>query len=370
MRPTPGIQQADSCLVAERIHLDQFHEGWAAILTPQHFAAAEAAEYARAGTPVFSDMPSIDHLSDGDVIAANPKGTIRTLFRKASPHNSIFATEACNSFCTMCSQPPRKVDSRARMSEHLRLLELIDPRTGSLGISGGEPTLLKGDLIRLVRRAKELLPATSLHILSNGRLFYYNAFARDLAAVDHPDLMLGIPLYSDVDFVHDFVVQARGAHAQTMSGLQNLASWGVRVEIRVVIHRLTVERLPQLAEFICRNLPFATQVVLMGLEPMGFAVPNLKQLWVDPFDYRRELFEATRVLANFGMAVSIYNHQLCVVPKALWPFCVKSISDWKNDYLPQCLTCSERERCGGFFSSALSRTHSEHIFPIAAEVGQ
>ena len=44
-------------------------------------------------------------LSDGDVVSLEPSGFIRILYRKQSPHNAIFATERCNSFCLMCSQP-------------------------------------------------------------------------------------------------------------------------------------------------------------------------------------------------------------------------------------------------------------------------
>src|SRR5204863_9469496 len=120
--------------------------------------------------------------------------------------------------------------------EHLSLNERMSPETAELGITGGEPTLLKDDLLKIVSRCKELHPHMALHILSHGRLFLYGAFARRLAEIGHPDLMLGIPLYSDLDYEHDYVVQARGAFDETMVGLHNLERFGVRVEIRVVIH--------------------------------------------------------------------------------------------------------------------------------------
>jgi His-Xaa-Ser system radical SAM maturase HxsC len=317
--------------------------------------------------PTVHSVPYRDHLDDGDVVVLNPGGFVRTLYKRNSPHNALFTTDRCNSFCLMCSQPPKAVDDRDRIHEHLRLIDLMQPAPRELGITGGEPTLLGRDLIRILEACKEKLPATGLHILSNGRLFCYEKFARDLAAVEHPDLVVGIPLYSDIDYLHDFVVQARGAFEQTLLGLQNLGRCGVRVEIRVVIHRLTYMRLPQLAEFIYRNLTFTDHVALMGLEPIGFAVPNLASLWIDPYDYQQELRGATLYLAARGLSVSIYNHQLCTVPRELWAFCRKSISDWKNDYLPQCESCGVRHVCAGFFSSAPGRGISTHIEPIAAE---
>jgi His-Xaa-Ser system radical SAM maturase HxsC len=306
----------------------------------------------------------LDHLADGDVVSLHPNGYVRTLYRAGSPHNAIFATDRCNSWCLMCSQPPRPVDDDGRIREHLRLIELIDPSCRELGITGGEPTLMKDDLLLLIERCRDLLPETALHVLSNGRLFYYGSFARKLAAIGHSDLMIGVPLYSAINDEHDHVVQAKGAYDQTIVGLQNLARHRVAVEIRVVVHRLTYRNLGELAELVYRNLPFAAHVTFMGLEMMGFAVPNADRLWIDPFEYRTELEAAVLYLASAGMSVSIYNHQLCVTPPSLWSYCRKSISDWKNDYLPECRHCAVRERCGGFFASSLKRRRSDHIAPL------
>lgn len=358
---TPCEPRADHILKLEKIPRDADLRGYAGVVTADNSGAVPLSQ---GKVPVVYAVTGLEALADGDVVSLTPGGNIRSLYRIASPHNALFATERCNSFCVMCSQPPRAVDDSSRIGEMLRLIDLIDPGTKELGITGGEPTLLKNDLLRIVERCKERLPSTALHILSNGRLFYYGSFARNLAALAHPDLMIGVPLYSDLDVEHDWVVQAAGAFDETMIGVQNLARFGVPVEIRVVIHRQTYQRLPELAEFIYRNVPFAAHVALMGLEIMGFAVANLEELWVDPADYQEELISAVRFLARRGLNVSIYNHQLCVVPPGIWSFCRKSISDWKNDYLPKCADCRARDVCGGFFSSALQRRVSRHIAPI------
>lgn len=325
--------------------------------TGAHGGAAPAAW---AGTPAVYAPPNLDYLAEGDVVLLLPSGTVNVLYRRASPHNTILATERCNSFCLMCSQPPQDVDDGHRVGEILRLLDLVDPATRELGMSGGEPTLLGDGFFAIVEKAAARLPDTALHVLTNGRRFADATLARRLGAIGHPDLMLGIPLYSDVDERHDYVVQARGAYDETLAGFYHLAKAGVRLELRVVLHRQTVDRLPRLAAFIARNLPFVEHVALMGLEMFGFTPRNLDVLWVDPADYAPQLEAATRALALAGMRVSIYNHQLCTVPRSVWPFAVKSISDWKNVYLDACAGCGARAYCGGFFQSATKR-HSAHI---------
>lgn len=314
--------------------------------------------------PAIFDAEHLAHLNDGDIVRLDfSRGLARTLYRRESQYNAIFATDRCNSNCLMCSQPPKDVDDSDVIEEHLRLVSLIPPTTEKLGITGGEPTLLGEGLLRLLGACKEHLPVTRLHMLTNGRTFSDRAFAEAVARVGHPDLVLGIPVYSDVAWQHDYVVQADGAFTQTILGLHNLARFGVRLEVRVVVHRQTWQHLARLSQFIYRNLSFVEHVAFMGLEMMGYTKTNLRALWIDPADYQDSLHSAVEFLDWTGMHVSIYNHQLCVLKRELWPFARKAISDYKNIYLDECLHCGVVDDCGGLFKSA-ERIHSAHIRPL------
>ncbi len=314
--------------------------------------------------PVIALPEPYSYLADGDVIRFSPDNkSLRVLYRRNSLHNNFLVTERCNHYCLMCSQPPKNVDDSWIIQEILQTIPLIDPATKELGFTGGEPTLLGDDFIRVLQACKSYLPNTSIHILSNGRQFVDFAFAQKYAAIDHHDMMVGIPIYSDISSIHNYVVQAENAFDETVKGILNLKRLNQQVEIRVVIHKQTYQRLPQLAEFIARNLTFVDHVALMGLENTGFTKANMADLWIDPVDYQAQLYEAASLLAAYRINTSIYNHQLCVLDKRLWPFARKSISDWKNEYLPQCSECKEMPNCGGFFSSTITK-HSEHIRAI------
>lgn len=321
-----------------------------------------------AGAPAALLPAEFDYLADGDVIRLEPERSgLRTLFRKASPYNHFLLTERCNNYCLMCSQPPRAVEDGWIVDEILAALPLIDRQAVEIGFTGGEPTLLGDRFVELVQATKSHLPRTALHILSNGRTFASGTLARDLGAVQHHDLMMGIPIYADLAHVHDYVVQADGAFDETIRGILALKAHGVRVEVRVVLQQQTVARLVPLARFLARNLLFVDHVALMGLELTGFARANLEQIWIDPTDYQAELVEAVGILDRAGLRTSIYNSQLCVLDQAIHRFARRSISDWKQEYMPECSGCSAKAECGGFFASAKLR-YSRAISPILGQV--
>ena len=309
-------------------------------------------------------IPSLEHLENGDIVSVSPEGNIHTLFRINSIHNSLLVTERCNSNCLMCSQPPKNKNDIEEIFRVLKkLIPLIPKDCIQLGITGGEPTLMGDLFFNLLEEFKKELPETEIHVLTNGRSFAWNHMAERLGKLNHPRLMLGIPVYSDFYQIHDYVVQAENAFDQTILGLHNLTRYGQRVEIRVVLHQQTIPRIKQLSRYIYKNLPFVEHVAFMGLEYIGYTPFNIDKLWIDPYDYQHDLSEAVEYLSEKGINVSIYNTPLCLLPENVWQFARKSISDWKNDYLPECLTCTKLDQCGGFFTWNLKK-HSEYITPF------
>jgi His-Xaa-Ser system radical SAM maturase HxsC len=291
-------------------------------------------------------------LGEGDVLGIYPQsGRMRVLYRRSSRHNFFLVTERCNNYCLMCSQPPKKVDDGWLIDEIAQALPLVDPATPALTFTGGEPLTEWRRFIGLLDLARDQLPDTAVHVLTNGRAFSSPEVAKAWAAVGHPKLSAGIPIYAAVDHIHDYVVQAKGAFDQTVLGVLHLKNHGQQVEIRIVLHAITAPRLYETCSWISRNLPFVDHVALMGMENTGFAIANDAVLWVDPLDYQEQLKAGVDVLSTAGVNVSVYNLPLCVLDPSIRPFAVQSISDWKNSYVEECEGCTARRDCAGFFST-------------------
>lgn len=311
------------------------------------------AESSREAAGRFVRVDSLSHLEASDIVAVHPSGRIDTLFRVASPNNSLFVTERCNSRCLMCSQPPRLVDDIDYfVALNRTLIPLLPKSLPTLGMTGGEPTLLGRDLVQLLQMVATELPDTQLEILSNGRALSRPVLAQAIAAASTPRTLFTIPLYSDFAPQHDYIVQAKDAFAQTVLGLHHLARFGVRAEIRVVLHKQSIGRLRSLARFIQKNLAFVEHIAFMGMEHTGYARIHDDLLWIDPPEYAHELEGAVDYLTGFGYPVSLYNLQPCLVPPTLRPFLRVSISDWKREYLSECEGCAHRSECGGVFGTS------------------
>jgi len=308
--------------------------------------------------------PGFDWLAVGDVMAIEPEPRrYRVLWRRSSRHNAFLVTDRCDHRCLMCSQPPKDVDDGWIIDEIRDCLALLPVETTTIGFTGGEPFLDWRRFIPLVQMTQEVLPAASVHVLTNGRAFCRPGVVAAWSKLDRGRACVGIPIYAAVDTIHNHVVQSHGALDETVLGILRLKDKGNRVEVRVVLHQLTVPRLIETCEWLARNLPFIDHVALMGMEDTGYALANRDILWIDPTDYGEVLARAVSVLAAAHMRISVYNLPLCVLPPAVRSFAVRSISDWKNAYPEVCAPCDERERCAGFFTTGRPKL-SRAIAPI------
>lgn len=299
-----------------------------------------------------------DSFCEGDVVFIQKSGKITFWYEINSCDNVIVATEACNHKCIMCPQPMEK-DIPHRHTLNLKLISLMDKNTRRLCITGGEPSLIGEKLAELVDAVKRFTPKASLDILSNGTMFADRNVALKLALSMHEDLQIDIPLFSDIPSIHNEIVGAKTFY-KTIDGIYNLALFHQQIGIRIVLHKLTYRRLPQMAEYIYRNFPFVAQVAFMGMETNASAEENIEKLWIDPYDYNKELKDAVLKLYRRGIRVLIYNAQLCVLDEEIRRFAVRSISGWKNIFLDECENCALRDRCCGLFESN-RKWHSEHI---------
>jgi len=308
------------------------------------------------------DHEIIDDLKDGDCVLINEDGTITVVWDKNAPMNPLLLTELCNCRCRMCPQPPKEHDKfLTEISK--RILNIVKIKHSQvICLTGGEPTLLKNELFDILKLINKRHPTPRVMMLTNGKSFSDFNFTKDFVSVRPQNFLTCVSLHSDVDEIHDRIVGVKDSFYKTAMGLQNLARFREKIEIRVVVSRLNADRLESIASFIQRNFPFIYHCTFMGMEVTGLARDNYGEVWIDPYEYRSQLSKAIRVLSRADMNASIYNLPLCLIEPMSWNFARKSISGWKNDYLQVCKDCPVKEKCCGIFTTS-GLHQSPYILP-------
>lgn len=278
---------------------------------------------------------------------------MKNRFIKGVNDNVLFVTSRCTNRCIMCCQPPTLVDDASDLYyKNIRLIDTADIDTDYVCITGGEPTIIGDLLFEYVKRIKKRMPNCCVHLLTNGRLFSRDNYLVNFSQILPENILIGIPLHSDNYIDHDFIAGSKNAFYETTKGLHNLGIMGYEVEIRIILLKQNVDRLPQIADFILHNFPFAGQVSFMGLEITGNAEKNYNNIWLDPQHYEEKLRVATKILSEGNIQVKIFNIPLCLLNYELWNYSCKSISNWKKVNANECTKCKLLNTCCGLFSTS------------------
>lgn len=293
-------------------------------------------------------LSGVDPLEvDGDILLVVPgRGVANRLVRSNSRHNTLLVTERCDQLCVMCSQPPK--DYHIDLFGHFETACLLSPEGATIGLSGGEPTLYKAELLSMIGRVLADRPDLHFHILTNAQHFV-EADIADLQAFPHGSVVWGVPLYSDQPAVHDQIVGKQGAHKRLLQGLAILARSGASIELRTVLMSANAAHLAGLARFVVTHTPFISCWAIMQLENIGYARRDWPALFFDSSVDFHPVADAIDLVRASRVPIFLYNFPLCTVPPEYRKLAPSTISDWKRRYLALCESCQARNSCGGFF---------------------
>lgn len=304
---------------------------------------------------------SIDKFDDEDIVSVSPEGLVTLLYKSKWQDLTLFFTNDCNSRCIMCPQISDE-DKGNYLEFNKNILDLKPKNLLQIGVTGGEPTIYKNDLVELLKYIHASYADMPIFLLTNGRNFSDIEFVKNIFSTGHRKILSCIPIYAATSNQHDEIVGVKDAFAQTLRGIYNLYRFSLPVEIRIVIFRRNYQWLGEFANFIWRNFPFVTHVAFMGMEYTGNANLNKKEFWIEPYQFRDEIDAATWFLHQRNISVSIYNIPLCLLNERSRIFSRDSISAWKKKFFEQCKECSQQEFCSGDFATSTMR--SDFIKPI------
>ena len=304
------------------------------------------------------DDVDINAFHHGDVIEIDDSMRIIKLHDASEPSALVFITNQCNSNCIMCpdSEARRVKENTITTDFLLEYISLLPSDLLHVDVTGGEPTLLKYDLVRVLEALLNQTEIADIQVLTNGRSFAVYSYAEMFRLVADKRMYIEIPIHASTAELHDVIAGIPGAFEQTIYGIRNLLSLSIRVNIRIVVSKLNCHDLIGIIDLIRDRFPQVTRINFLGLEMMGNAFHNKQDVWIEYSDVKVPLEECIEYCVLHGLEPKLFNFPLCMFNRKFW-YCYKSsITEYKIRYQTECDNCRERRDCGGFFASTLHNT--------------
>ena len=301
----------------------------------------------------------IENFLEYDIIELIPfknnKVIVKRIFKSDSEDNILFLTNKCNSNCLFCpdSNELRK-NTKEYIKESIDLIHLLPQSVKHIGITGGEPTILKDNFFKILEECKMNLPSINYTIITNGRMFYYKDFCKRYKECHPYNTKVAIALHHYNDIEHDKITQVKGSFKQTFLGIKNLLSLNERVEIRIVLNKTNYKFLNKMANLIGENFKNVEEVNILSLELLGNAGQNYENFWINKEEINSALELALPIFIKNRIKVNLYNFPLCLLKSEFWNITKRSITDYKSKYGENCQDCLVYNKCDGFFFSTFN----------------
>jgi MoaA/NifB/PqqE/SkfB family radical SAM enzyme len=153
----------------------------------------------------------------------------------------------CNNSCRFCVQAHKKDLCAGRpLSELVEILRQSADRYEAVVFTGGEVTI-RSDVLRLVEAARDA-GYKRIHIQSNGRMFAYKNFCKDMITAGANEF--GLALHGHTPELHDYLTASHGSFANTVRGIKNIRNLDHRVITNTVITKSNYRHLPEIARLL------------------------------------------------------------------------------------------------------------------------
>lgn len=150
--------------------------------------------------------------------------------------------------CLFCVQGEKRQKFSTKSLKTIKTELAAGYASGGRGLvlTGGEPTL-HPDILDIVTAARKI-GYMNIQLQSNGRMFRYADFCRELAAAGVTEASPA--LHGSCAQIHDFLTGSPGSFRETASGISNLKKAGLKVLTNTVITKPNTQDLPTLARLL------------------------------------------------------------------------------------------------------------------------
>lgn len=277
----------------------------------------------------------------------------------------------CNNNCLMCTNQDwqkesnefsfdnliKEIDLKLK-GENLDVINITE-----ISLTGGEPTI-RPDFFRLLDYLANKFLQAKINLLSNGRMFSYDVFAKK--CFSKYDLNFFISFLAPNVEIFDKITQVKGSFNQAVAGIKNILKYrqmGQEIELRVVISKLNYLYIEEILSFIANNFPDVDRVIIIFMEYEGQAQKNLDVLKLKYSELSKKLL----VIQNFKSKlknIRLYHFPLCVLDKSLWADTWRTLPAYELMFEANCDECLYKKYCLGIHKDYAAIIGTQEFSPI------
>ncbi|MDD5145920.1 MAG: radical SAM protein [Candidatus Pacebacteria bacterium] len=275
----------------------------------------------------------------------------------------------CNNKCLMCSNPSnydkwgdyglKNISSR---------IEKISANEREVYLTGGEPTI-HPDFFKVMDSLKKRCSNARIILDTNGRMFCYDDFLNKF--FNYSNIEFQVSLCGQNAALHDKITRTRGSFNQVVLGIKNILKLKLNkseVEVRVVIHKLTLFSLKNIYKFVSNDLMGIKRLIFIFMEYEGMAGKNKKTIGVTYNEVGPFLEKIFRKTKEAPFEIRLYHFPLCVLPPKFWPYLWRTLPEKEITFLPSCQKCFYKNYCLGIHRDYLRVVGGEEFKPIKKRI--
>jgi len=269
---------------------------------------------------------------------------------------------ACNNCCIMCTYRLPEETYMVSFEEAKSMINNLGDVDGNVIMTGGEPTIRK-DFFEILDYIGERHPDNDIHLSTNATTFGDPEFTKRVAR--YPKVYVTTEFHGSTSEKHDAITRTKGSFKRTYDGIKNMLKYGVKFQIREVIHKVNYQDLPTIAKFLVKEFPELRKTVIFTIDLIGNAKRNLDTVFVMNSKIIPFVEEATDIFEKHNVEVSYFQIPCCMLKKKYrYKVVPNNVSSDRIYFDKKCDACSYRNKCSGVWRTYAEKAGVDELKPI------
>jgi len=221
---------------------------------------------------------------------------------------------SCNNDCYHCVIADKRRDLLITKGTADRSTEEVMQHIEEAGKGGARSIVLTGGEITIRRDffdilEKALATVQTVIIQTNGRMFYYEEFAKKMASYKRAHVTIAI--HSTKPELHDWITGSKGSFKQTTQGVRNLVKYGMKNRLggKLVISKKNMDDITNVV-MLCKELG-CNSLNIAFPHAMGNARLNFYDCIPRYSEIKDEVIKATKKSLEIGLHIDWEAIPLC-----------------------------------------------------------